>query len=101
MSGYNDRFGLAEDDALADELTPAKKPRLFIARQVGLFHSHVSIAWLTPFLYQACEGCRAKKTRCDEKSPCGLCESLGIECVYAERKPSKYIIVYFTISANY
>ncbi|KAL2010439.1 hypothetical protein VTN00DRAFT_6246 [Thermoascus crustaceus] len=38
----------------------------------------------------ACENCRLKKTRCDESRPkCGLCKSLGLECVYNERKLSK------------
>ncbi|KAH2026988.1 hypothetical protein KXV65_006945, partial [Aspergillus fumigatus] len=38
----------------------------------------------------ACETCRLKKTRCDESRPkCGLCKSLGLECVYNERKSSK------------
>ncbi|CAG7962627.1 unnamed protein product [Penicillium salamii] len=38
----------------------------------------------------ACETCRLKKTRCDESRPrCGLCKSLGLECVYNERKTSK------------
>ncbi|KAL2867815.1 Zn(II)2Cys6 transcription factor [Aspergillus lucknowensis] len=38
---------------------------------------------------QACERCRVKKTRCDEQFPCGLCRSLGVECVYSYRKPSR------------
>ncbi|KAB8073543.1 hypothetical protein BDV29DRAFT_135827 [Aspergillus leporis] len=38
----------------------------------------------------ACETCRLKKTRCDESRPkCGLCKSLGLQCVYNERKSSK------------
>ncbi|KAL1885240.1 hypothetical protein Plec18167_001897 [Paecilomyces lecythidis] len=38
----------------------------------------------------ACENCRLKKTRCDESRPkCGLCKTLGLECVYNERKLSK------------
>ncbi|KAL4787309.1 hypothetical protein BJX76DRAFT_19848 [Aspergillus varians] len=49
----------------------SKKPRNFIATV-------------------ACETCRLKKTRCDESRPkCGLCRSLGLECVYNERKTSK------------
>ncbi|KAN0087017.1 hypothetical protein V8E54_000705 [Elaphomyces granulatus] len=37
----------------------------------------------------ACENCRLKKTRCDESRPkCGLCKSLGLDCVYSERKLS-------------
>ncbi|CEN61930.1 putative C6 finger domain protein [Aspergillus pseudodeflectus] len=49
----------------------SKKPRNFIATV-------------------ACETCRLKKTRCDESRPkCGLCKSLGIQCVYNERKTSK------------
>ncbi|KAL3459699.1 hypothetical protein BJX64DRAFT_264528 [Aspergillus heterothallicus] len=38
---------------------------------------------------QACERCRLKKTRCDEQFPCGLCRSLGVECMYSYRKPSR------------
>ncbi|KAL2840536.1 hypothetical protein BJY01DRAFT_20419 [Aspergillus pseudoustus] len=38
---------------------------------------------------QACERCRVKKTRCDEQFPCGLCRSLGVECSYSYRKPSR------------
>ncbi|KAL3446396.1 hypothetical protein BJX65DRAFT_279517 [Aspergillus insuetus] len=38
---------------------------------------------------QACERCRVKKTRCDEQFPCGLCRSLGVECLYSYRKPSR------------
>ncbi|ETI28397.1 hypothetical protein G647_00846 [Cladophialophora carrionii CBS 160.54] len=53
-----------------DEARPHKRQRNFIARQ-------------------ACEACRLKKTRCDEDVPCRLCRSLGIECTYAERKPTK------------
>ncbi|KAH2084329.1 C6 finger domain-containing protein, putative [Aspergillus fumigatus Z5] len=42
------------------------------------------------FIATACETCRLKKTRCDESRPkCGLCKSLGLECVYNERKSSK------------
>ncbi|KAL4985202.1 hypothetical protein BDW68DRAFT_147966 [Aspergillus falconensis] len=51
--------------------TGSKRPRNFIATV-------------------ACETCRLKKTRCDESRPkCGLCKSLGQECVYNERKTSK------------
>ncbi|KAH7124887.1 hypothetical protein B0J13DRAFT_598946 [Dactylonectria estremocensis] len=56
--------------SIADASRPAKRQRNFIARQ-------------------ACEACRIKKTRCDEDFPCSLCRSLGIECTYAERKPTK------------
>ncbi|KAL4929860.1 putative C6 finger domain protein [Aspergillus undulatus] len=54
-----------------DQQSSSKKPRNFIATV-------------------ACETCRLKKTRCDESRPkCGLCKSLGLECVYNERKTSK------------
>jgi hypothetical protein len=63
--------GLPDSDDTHNEGTrPAKRQRNFIARQ-------------------ACEACRLKKTRCDEDVPCSLCRSLGIECNYAERKPTK------------
>ncbi|KAL4863336.1 hypothetical protein BDV12DRAFT_177579 [Aspergillus spectabilis] len=38
---------------------------------------------------QACERCRVKKTRCDEQFPCGLCRSLGAECLYSYRKQAR------------
>lgn len=39
---------------------------------------------------QACEGCRQRKTRCDEKKPaCGRCVRLGLDCVYAETPLSR------------
>jgi hypothetical protein len=60
------------EDAVNEVSPPAKKPRLFIARQ-------------------ACEHCRLKKTRCDEHRPaCGHCSAAGIECNYGERKATKY-----------
>ncbi|KIW90489.1 uncharacterized protein Z519_09135 [Cladophialophora bantiana CBS 173.52] len=58
------------DEAHNEDSRPVKRQRNFIARQ-------------------ACEACRSKKTRCDEDMPCSLCKSLGIECIYAERKPTK------------
>ncbi|KAK7519178.1 hypothetical protein IWZ03DRAFT_309418 [Phyllosticta citriasiana] len=39
---------------------------------------------------QACETCRARKSKCDEKRPkCGLCQRLGAECRYREPLPTK------------
>ncbi|KAJ5908445.1 hypothetical protein N7495_001127 [Penicillium taxi] len=63
---------LSPDDGEPTPTGPAgKKPRNFIATV-------------------ACETCRLKKTRCDESRPkCGLCKSLGLDCVYNERKTSK------------
>ncbi|KIW35340.1 uncharacterized protein PV07_02041 [Cladophialophora immunda] len=69
--GDENHSALAQgDEAPYDDSRPAKRQRNFIARQ-------------------ACEACRMKKTRCDEDMPCSLCKSLGIECTYAERKPTK------------
>ncbi|EPS29459.1 hypothetical protein PDE_04408 [Penicillium oxalicum 114-2] len=65
---------LSPDGHDHDPTPPAgqtKKPRNFIATV-------------------ACETCRLKKTRCDESRPkCGLCKTLGLDCVYNERKSSK------------
>ncbi|OQV09893.1 Fungal Zn2-Cys6 binuclear cluster domain-containing protein [Cladophialophora immunda] len=63
-----DDTGTSEDDE--NNNRPAKRPRNFIARQ-------------------ACERCRARKTRCDQETPCSLCKSLGVHCVYTERKPTR------------
>ncbi|KAF1983066.1 hypothetical protein K402DRAFT_414646 [Aulographum hederae CBS 113979] len=39
---------------------------------------------------QACETCRARKTKCDEARPrCGLCTRLGVVCNYREPQPTK------------
>jgi hypothetical protein len=41
---------------------------------------------------QACETCRSRKSRCDEKRPrCSLCTRLGVECRYREPMPTKYV----------
>ena len=40
---------------------------------------------------QACQICRARKTKCDNERPsCGSCEALGVECNYNEAPASKY-----------
>ena len=39
---------------------------------------------------QACQICRARKTKCDNERPtCGSCEALGVECSYNEAPASK------------
>ncbi|KAF2836735.1 hypothetical protein M501DRAFT_1018618 [Patellaria atrata CBS 101060] len=39
---------------------------------------------------QACQTCRMRKTRCDEKRPkCALCVRINAECVYREPQPTK------------
>jgi hypothetical protein len=41
---------------------------------------------------QACETCRSRKSRCDEKRPkCSLCRRLGVDCRYREPLPTKYV----------
>jgi len=40
---------------------------------------------------QACQVCRARKTKCDNERPtCGSCEALGVECSYNDAPASKY-----------
>jgi hypothetical protein len=70
--GDEKRDSRGESTEVNEDARPHKRQRNFIARQ-------------------ACEACRLKKTRCDEDVPCSLCRSLGIECTYAERKPTKYV----------
>jgi hypothetical protein len=42
---------------------------------------------------QACQICRARKTKCDNERPnCGSCEALGVECNYNEAPASKYFL---------
>jgi hypothetical protein len=44
---------------------------------------------------QACQICRARKTKCDNERPnCGSCEALGVECNYNEAPASKYFSLY-------
>lgn len=44
---------------------------------------------------QACQICRARKTKCDNERPsCGSCEVLGVECNYNEAPASKYLGIY-------
>lgn len=39
---------------------------------------------------QACEMCRSRKSKCDEKRPkCSLCKRLNVECRYREPQPTK------------
>lgn len=39
---------------------------------------------------QACQICRARKTKCDNERPsCGSCEALGVECSYNEAPASR------------
>jgi Fungal Zn(2)-Cys(6) binuclear cluster domain len=41
---------------------------------------------------QACQICRARKTKCDNERPsCGSCDALGVECSYNEAPASKYL----------
>ncbi|KAK6500507.1 hypothetical protein TWF481_010851 [Arthrobotrys musiformis] len=44
-----------------------------------------------PFIAsQACDQCRSKKTKCDEDRPrCSTCSRNGLDCHYAETKPTK------------
>ncbi|KKY25657.1 putative transcription factor [Diplodia seriata] len=53
-------------------------------------HHHPTRARRNPIAAQACETCRARKTRCSETRPrCGLCERLDLRCVYREPRPTK------------
>jgi Fungal Zn(2)-Cys(6) binuclear cluster domain len=38
---------------------------------------------------QACESCRTRKAKCDEKRPCGNCRENSLECIYREIPPHK------------
>jgi hypothetical protein len=41
---------------------------------------------------QACQICRARKTKCDNERPtCGSCEALGVDCSYNDAPASKYL----------
>ncbi|KAK6204664.1 fungal-specific transcription factor domain-containing protein [Scheffersomyces amazonensis] len=34
---------------------------------------------------QACDRCRAKKTKCDGKNPCSGCQAVGLECIVSDK----------------
>lgn len=34
---------------------------------------------------QACDRCRAKKTKCDGKNPCSSCSNVGLECIVSDK----------------
>lgn len=34
---------------------------------------------------QACDRCRAKKTKCDGQNPCSLCLAVGLECIVSDK----------------
>ncbi|ODV80942.1 uncharacterized protein CANTADRAFT_36789, partial [Suhomyces tanzawaensis NRRL Y-17324] len=34
---------------------------------------------------QACDRCRAKKTKCDGQNPCSSCSAIGIECIVSDK----------------
>lgn len=38
---------------------------------------------------QACDRCRAKKTKCDGQNPCSTCQSVGLECIVSDRLTRK------------
>ena len=38
---------------------------------------------------QACDSCRMRKSKCDERTPCSHCVENSLECHYKEEKPSK------------
>ncbi|EED18875.1 C6 transcription factor, putative [Talaromyces stipitatus ATCC 10500] len=42
----------------------------------------------------ACDACRTRKSRCDGRRPkCGMCEDLGLNCVYTAPVTTKNVIV--------
>ncbi|GIZ36903.1 hypothetical protein CKM354_000036900 [Cercospora kikuchii] len=63
----------ARDDGRDGPHSPNKRKRSFIARN-------------------ACQACRAKKTKCDEDSPCRQCRTLGIDCIYNESRAFNVIL---------
>ncbi|KAG7662010.1 CAT8 [[Candida] subhashii] len=38
---------------------------------------------------QACDRCRAKKTKCDGKNPCSTCSAVGLECIVSDKLSRK------------
>ncbi|KAF2808702.1 uncharacterized protein BDZ99DRAFT_389599 [Mytilinidion resinicola] len=50
---------------------------------------------------QACETCRNRKSKCDERRPkCSLCHRLNVECKYREPQPTKKDKTMVNISDN-
>ncbi|CAI5757025.1 unnamed protein product [Candida verbasci] len=38
---------------------------------------------------QACDRCRAKKTKCDGRNPCSTCQAVGLECIVSDKLSRK------------
>ncbi|KAK5094940.1 hypothetical protein LTS08_008336 [Lithohypha guttulata] len=57
-----------DDDRQDDYSTPRRKHRPGLTR-----------------IAAACERCRRRKQKCDQKDPCGPCEAAGVKCVLSER----------------
>ncbi|RLV93997.1 Regulatory protein CAT8 [Spathaspora sp. JA1] len=38
---------------------------------------------------QACDRCRAKKTKCDGQNPCSTCRGVGLECIVSDKLSRK------------
>ena len=73
--------------AAMDAYGPSKK-KSSRASQVSRAHkSRVDVKILS-CIPQACNKCRERKSKCDEKNPCASCQEAGYKCEYRDGQPS-------------
>ena len=83
----------ATDDAtsaLAPRVSPPGRKKSSLKQESGRMSSAKDYPRRRAL--QACQICRARKTKCDNERPsCGSCDALGVECSYNEAPASKYV----------
>lgn len=73
-----------DQDSLLDT-TPKVKSK---SRKLGLTTNTKTIkapGSASERVAQACDRCRAKKTKCDGKNPCSSCSNVGLECIVLDK----------------
>ncbi|KAM9873564.1 nitrogen assimilation transcription factor nira [Verticillium dahliae] len=61
--------------------TPPNRPSPSRSSTLGVTRRHC--------IKEACDACRAKKTRCDGASPCSRCAQRSLQCNYEARHPKR------------
>jgi len=94
---------------------PRRRGWGWLGRQKAAYlHGHASMTIAQSQLYltaawsrnwanssQACDICRARKTRCDEDRPrCGYCRNMNLDCTYQEPRPTKYVSIFIQQGNN-
>lgn len=64
---------------------PKLKPKLRKLSQTTNTKTIKAPGSATERVAQACDRCRAKKTKCDGKNPCSGCKNVGLECIVSDK----------------